>query len=967
MNTLAIYNLKNMNKYWLFFILLFCLAACSKEEEVSNTGDNAEEELSKEIILSEDYVSIDWNQVSLTKFDEQTGAVELTSISGTLPQLAEGNVFVALSDDYTVCSVRRVKSAQTEGNTLKIDTDEGCMADIFEEANFTLMMGDAEPESDLNVFYPTVTVETDPETDEQIVTRAGVGVEKQLLNIHAELNNSFKFVDDTDPNMSMSITPSSMFDVALSVGMEFNFKNKHEAIDKFANKKLGKFALYAKGTAEASMKLGLEASREVNLIQSKRKLILKNCLQPITKIFWVGSPPVVPVAVHVSADLYGDIDAGLYTSIDTEMGLSGKCEVKASVQYDQASNQVKGTFSAQKGFEWIPPTTLNYNFGGKVRCTFYPRLRLYAYGLVGPHLDVKPFVEADGRYSTSVKAHDKELSKAMQFNVKAGLTPAAEFDFRFLDKLLPSVKLLDEVDFVAFSRTFPAAIVALPKTRADATDGALFMIYDSLTVDKEKSITPCSYPMDLLVYDTNKQEYIIAQSDENGIVHFPYTPTGTEDNVLVATIYNGDGEPISSAEQVVGQAVYIPDAEFRKYLYQAGLAEPYSESNGLVTILPRDREQDISINTWGTGYDATRIQSLEGIEYLLDDTFLLNLRLDGTTGIKNLNLKEMKGFKEIDLINVDMENVDFSQIETLEGVHFMQAHIDNCNLSNNKILRTVNISNDVSINNLDMSSCPILEEIPAGGDIRVIDLSHCISLENFTWGSSNGLSSANLTGCTALKEVFIDNCKAFSTLSLDGCDNLTSINIQGSNNFTSLDCSGMEKMERIEITSCPLSSLNVDGCTSLTELGCIYDADYAGRVPQLSFLDVSSCKSLNRLAIGNNQSSLSVNIGTLPQLYYLEIAYSHLTHIDINNCPNIGEVVLNDNDLTSFTLPDKYLILLNLLNNRITQVIPDNFNRPKYFYCDYRYDYYTDPDTGEQKYTDNGVGWWYSYEPDSPR
>lgn len=47
-----------------------------------------------------------------------------------------------------------------ESNTVKMSTEKGCLADVFEDAHFTLMIGNATPQSDINVFNPTESIET---------------------------------------------------------------------------------------------------------------------------------------------------------------------------------------------------------------------------------------------------------------------------------------------------------------------------------------------------------------------------------------------------------------------------------------------------------------------------------------------------------------------------------------------------------------------------------------------------------------------------------------------------------------------------------------------------------------------------------------------------------------------------------------------------------------------------------------
>ena len=85
-----------------------------------------------------------------------------------------------------------------------------------------------------------------------------------------------------------------------------------------------------------------------------------------------------------------------------------------------------------------------------------------------------------------------------------------------------------------------------------------------------------------------------------------------------------------------------------------------------------------------------------------------------------------------------------------------------------------------------------------------------------------------------------------------------------------------------------ITSLDVSGCTALTELDC-------GRNP-LTDLDVSGCTALTELDCYNNQLT-SLDVSGCTALTYLRCQYNELWSLDVSGCTALTTLVCSGNPL----------------------------------------------------------------------
>ena len=113
------------------------------------------------------------------------------------------------------------------------------------------------------------------------------------------------------------------------------------------------------------------------------------------------------------------------------------------------------------------------------------------------------------------------------------------------------------------------------------------------------------------------------------------------------------------------------------------------------------------------------------------------------------------------------------------------------------------------------------------------------------------------------------------------------------NNLTSLNVSGCTALTELNCYQNNLTSLNVSGCTALTDLSCSRN--------DLTSLDVSKNTKLTELDCGyNNLTSLDVSKNTA--LTYLECSGNNLTSLDVSKNTELTWLYCDENNFSASAL-----------------------------------------------------------------
>lgn len=294
------------------------------------------------------------------------------------------------------------------------------------------------------------------------------------------------------------------------------------------------------------------------------------------------------------------------------------------------------------------------------------------------------------------------------------------------------------------------------------------------------------------------------------------------------------------------------------------------------------------------------------------------LDLTGMTNLKTLNTWH---FRSLDLSPcpnlVDMwlgssnctEGVDLSPLTKLESFRLEWCSFE-----------TLDISSNVSLTNLDLSTCGALKTlyVAPGQNIEGVTVNRSAEkihpniqivikdgftdpvlraymLEHFDTDNDGAISDAE---ATAVEEISITSDDIQSLSGIERCINLKSLWVVGTKSdegigsgaLVSLDVSACTQLKYLYVFNNKLKSLDVSSNTALTELWCEFN--------QLTSLDVSENTALTHLSCHHNQLS-ALDIAKNSSITFLNCSSNLISKLDFSNNAAIGSVYCQNNQLTT--------------------------------------------------------------------
>jgi Leucine-rich repeat (LRR) protein len=225
------------------------------------------------------------------------------------------------------------------------------------------------------------------------------------------------------------------------------------------------------------------------------------------------------------------------------------------------------------------------------------------------------------------------------------------------------------------------------------------------------------------------------------------------------------------------------------------------------------------------------------------------------------------------------------------------------------------------------------------------------------------LSKNHLTGIIDQKfpecvNILIFYSNQLTSLNVSGCTSFTELYC-GDNQLTSLDVSGCTNLEELNCGFNDLTSLDVSSCTSLKTLYCFANTS-------LTSLKISGCTSLENLECQSTKLT-SLNLSGHKAIKIIKCSFTEMTSLNVSNCTALKELTCFACKLTSLDVSGcTSLAYLDCVNNKITSIIPTWFSQFNFIH-DVRYEYKKVWSDLLEDYviqsTDKGYGWWYPGEP----
>lgn len=508
--------------------------------------------------IDTDYVdlNLDGKGVSYS-YNAATGNIDVTYSNGSVPSVDYGQAFV-LPVEYGY-DIRVVEGATVSGNTLKVQTSQGNMANLFRNIGFTLSTNPSASTRSVDgrrVFTPSSYGYLDAEGKYQEMynasTRASYSVPVDLWNFDVDFGGSNIYNGDA----GRLYWDKCRFDAGLNGTFTFDFGEKSiDQVRKVGDLKL--FSYEMAGNISADMLLHYHYENEYS--ESDDQIIKYNVIPTSVFRFVVdGVPVVILVYTHLGKQHSFSVEG----SLDATAGLKLGHELTVGLEWTP-NGGVRPYRQANPTFD-VYPLTVEAEASAEAKVSYYPQVEIGVYKFLGPWVEPRPYLKenVEAGFRASTDGENYVGWKAESYNgmdIRMGL----KLDFGMFDK---EVWKSDVENVIEDRLLFEAPSHIRTLSPDDATE-----------VEKGESVTaefivesycpvtakyyPC--PLALVNFDADSGDLSaeVAVADAEGKVTVEWTPAPNEasatrsgekkDCVLTAEVVDKSGEVIGDATLTV--------------------------------------------------------------------------------------------------------------------------------------------------------------------------------------------------------------------------------------------------------------------------------------------------------------------------------------------------------------------------------------------------------------------------------
>ncbi len=487
-------------------------------------------------------------------YDSSTGTLTATYPESDLPRISEGQATV-LPPEYG-SEIRVIEEIKTDGKTMTVQTRQGDMCDIFKNIQFTLVTSgtDAISKAGNRVITPSAVGYRDSEGNYHEIFNIDTKSEKpefvnghELWSFHKDFNEQTIM---TGPAGEISWETCS-FDAGLNG--EFNFDFGEKKITEIRSKgDLLHFSYTLKGNIDIDMLLKYEYSVKYGDDEPYDEL-MKLKIPSMEFQFLVGN---VPVIIQVKTDIGKYAEFSAKGSIEASAGVKLGTNVSMGLEYNKDRGCEMKYPEANPYFELHTPT-FNISASAKAKVSYYPRIDILIYKLLGPFAEMRPYmkevinagaqISADG---SSKIGWDAGTYCGMDYKVGLALKFANIIEADLFDSGVNNL-IKDNVIFQAPAKISLESPENGLQVKAGQTVNAIFK------VESYSPITDKYYPCQFALVNLNSKYPTVglppaSLADINGKINITWTPTGkgtitradASQDRLDAIVVGGNGDSI---------------------------------------------------------------------------------------------------------------------------------------------------------------------------------------------------------------------------------------------------------------------------------------------------------------------------------------------------------------------------------------------------------------------------------------
>lgn len=292
------------------------------------------------------------------------------------------------------------------------------------------------------------------------------------------------------------------------------------------------------------------------------------------------------------------------------------------------------------------------------------------------------------------------------------------------------------------------------------------------------------------------------------------------------------------------------------------------------------------------------ITDLTGIEWF---TNLRILNCSENSSLKTLDISSNTALEELNCCSCKITNLDISKNVALKILTCFRCNLKKLDVSNNPLLTSLKCDEN-PLTSLDLSH-----------NSEIIELS-CSGFANWKETDTNRIRVLNLKGCTKLQKLICYN-QLLASLNLSDCVSLTELDLS-TNVLLGLDLSHNTKLSKLDCANNRIPSLNLSHNTLLTTCDISYNPlstiNVGGVLSSLEFkteertykefttLDIIATK-LESVSISSSQLK-GIDFSSSTTLKSVSLVVSPLSELDLSPLPNLRSVYIQASSLRALDL-----------------------------------------------------------------
>ena len=318
----------------------------------------------------------------------------------------------------------------------------------------------------------------------------------------------------------------------------------------------------------------------------------------------------------------------------------------------------------------------------------------------------------------------------------------------------------------------------------------------------------------------------------------------------------------------------FPDANFRSYLMS-------EYPSGVITTAQLNARTTLEVN-------SKRISNMKGVEYF---TELTRLSCYGNK-LTSIDVSSNTKLTYLNLFENQLTSIDVSNNTALEQLYLHYNQLTSVTVTYHSALRTLWVQQNPYLTSL---SCyrNVLTNFNVEGCTA---LKKILCYENPNLATITGLGT-----CTALTYLDCEDCAITSLSGLTTVTNLeylyarynqlTTLDVSGHHQLKFIRLVGNDQLTKLYCNDCVLTTLNLNGCTALTELNCHNNPNLEAisGLADCSALKIFSCYSCSLTDLSD--------LNSLNNLTNVVCSDNKITSLTLNNKNNLTQLWVDDNDL----------------------------------------------------------------------